>query len=117
MKVICFGFFILISVLIFLLGSAVSSKARKGDGKSSLEIRLFRAGGLKIKEERYIKQRERGVPCLKFSGFFPDKAESYLYFKPTDGRQPKPKVWEKGIPDGWILHVACSRGGANRAAA
>ena len=81
-----------------------------GDQKSNLEIRLFRAGGLKIKEERFIKQKERGIPCLKFADFFPDKADTLLYFKPTDGRQPKPKDLEKGIPAGWNLHVVYYKG-------
>ena len=79
--------------------------ARVGEEKSKVEIRLFRSGGLAIKEEKLIRNKQRGSPFNKFEDYFPSSTETRIYFKTHDGRRPKPTELVNSIPEGWILQV------------
>ena len=105
-----FYFFNFAWFFLFLAFSSMEIQARVGEEKSKLEIRLFRSGGLQIKEDKLIKQKQKGVPYLKFEPYFPSSTEIRLYYKTLDGRRPKPSELENVVPEGWILHVIYYKG-------
>ena len=95
---------------LILTFTSMEVQARVGEERSKLEIRLFRSGGLQIKEDKLIEQKQRAVPYLKFEPYFPSSTEIRLYYKTLDGRRPKPSELENRVPEGWVLHVIYYKG-------
>jgi len=90
--------------------TSMDIQARVGEERSKLEIRLFRSGGLQIKEDGIVQQKQSGIPYLKFEPYFPSSTEIRLYYKTFDGRRPKPSELENRVPEGWVLHVIYYKG-------
>lgn len=90
--------------------TSMEVQARVGEERSKLEIRLFRSGGLQIKEDKLVMQKQKGVTYLKFEPYFPSSTEIRLYYKTLDGRRPKPSELENRVPEGWVLHVIYYKG-------
>ena len=85
--------------------AAISSpiSARIGDSKSNLESRLLKANGIVLREDSLLENRQTGMPYLEYEEYYPKPYDVRLYFKPADGRRPKPL-------DGWELHVLYVKG-------
>jgi len=116
--------------------AAISSpiSARIGDSKSNLESRLLKANGIVLREDSLLENRQTGMPYLEYEEYFPKPYEVRLYFKPADGRRPKPEelannkltqAFDRRSParkplsaidttqkklDGWELHVLYVKG-------
>jgi hypothetical protein len=106
-----FDFFKPLSItLIISFLCSCSLLGRIYEERTKLEIRLFRSGGLQIKDEKQINQKQRGMIYTRFTDFFPNSTEVRLYYKTVDGRRAKPSELENGIPEGWILHVVYYKG-------
>ena len=105
-----FYFFNFPCFYLILAFTSMEVQARVGEEKSKLEIRLFRSGGLQIKEDKLVMQKQKGVSYLKFEPYFPSSTEIRLYYKTMDGRRPKPSELENRVPEGWVLHVIYYKG-------
>ena len=105
-----FYFFNFPCFYLILAFTSMEVQARVGEEKSKLEIRLFRSGGLQIKEDKLVMQKQKGVSYLKFEPYFPSSTEIRLYYKTLDGRRPKPSELENRVPEGWVLHVIYYKG-------
>lgn len=112
----------------------VHSDARVGESKGKLESRLLNSYGIILREDDLIENRQTGMPYLEFEEFFPKPYEVKIYFKPADGRRPKPgelvnskliQAFDRRSPprkpikdqdttvkklDGWELHVLYVKG-------
>jgi len=108
--------------------------ARIGDSKSNLESRLLKANGIVLREDSLLENRQTGMPYLEYEEYYPKPYEVRLYFKPADGRRPKPEelvnnkltqAFDRRSParkplsainttqkklDGWELHVLYVKG-------
>ena len=93
------------SLFIIVLFSSTISLARIGEEKAKLEVRLFRSGGLIIKNDELVAQKQKGTPYMKFIDYLPESTEIKIYFKTFDGKRPKYPELKHKIPEGWILHV------------
>ena len=105
-----FYFFNFRWLFLILALTSMEVQGRVGEERSKLEIRLFRSGGLQIKEDKLIMQKQKGVSYLKFEPYFPSSTEIRLYYKTMDGRRPKPSELENRVPEGWVLHVIYYKG-------
>ena len=123
---------IFIGILIAAISSPIS--ARIGDSKSNLESRLLKANGIILRENSLLENRQTGMPYLEYEEYYPKPYEVRLYFKPADGRRPKPEelannklsqAFDRRNPprkpikaqdttvkklDGWELHVLYVKG-------
>lgn len=87
------------------------AEARIGESQSTIERRLFASGGIVYRDDVIETSRQRGMPYLKFTDYFPESAQLRIYYKTDDGRKPKSsQMEEKRISDGWDVHVLYVRG-------
>ena len=100
-----------ITICILTLFSFSLAYSRVGEEKSTLEIRLFRGGGIQYKEEQVVDRLQRGMPYIKFEDYFPSSCLVKVYFKTLDGRRPKPSEVEnpKNL-EGWDVHIVFYKG-------
>ena len=123
-----------LSAFLVFVGTNALCHARIGENKSKLESRLLSSNGIILREDDLLENRQTGMPYLEFEEFFPKPYEVRLYFKPADGRRPRPdelanskltQAFDRRNPprkpikaqdttvkklDGWELHVLYVKG-------
>jgi hypothetical protein len=103
----------LAAIVVFLILTILPSKAdaRIGEGRESLEGRLFRSGGIVYRDDVIEENRRKGMPYLRYLEYFPGAPDVRIYFKTADGRRPMAsELEEKRISIGWDLHVVYVNG-------
>ena len=99
-----FYFFNFAWFFLILAFTSMEIQARVGEEKSKLEIRLFRSGGLQIKEDKLIKQKQKGVSYLKFEPYFPSSTELDFIIKHWMEEDPSHQSWKMLFPkDGYSM--------------
>lgn len=123
-----------LSAFLVFVGTNAICHARISENKSKLESRLLSSNGIILREDDLLENRQTGMPYLEFEEFFPKPYEVRLYFKPADGRRPRPdelanskltQAFDRRNPprkpinaqdttvkklDGWELHVLYVKG-------
>lgn len=103
----------ILPLLLCLSGSWLpqSVEARIGERRESLERRLFSSGGIIYRDDAIQRNRQRGMPYMKYRDYLGGSAEERVYFKTADGRSPSSsELDEKKMGDGWDLHVVYVNG-------
>ena len=90
---------------------ATAADARIGESRSEIERRLNSAGGIVYRDDAIAENRMKGMPYVDYLMFFENSADVRVYFKTSDGRNPKQSELEsrRRLP-GWDLHVVYVEG-------
>lgn len=97
-----FIFFSILSFQFFM----PSTHARIGETRSTLEKRLVNSGGVQYRETSILENRMKGMPYNKYKEYYPKSTDLRIYYKTSDGRQPKASEMQvRGMLEGWDLHV------------
>lgn len=92
------------SIALFL--TPKESKSRVGERRETIERRLFSSGGIIYRDDAAERNRQRGMPYLKYMDFLEGSAELRVYFKTSDGRSPSTsELDDKRMGEGWDVHV------------
>ena len=80
--------------------------ARIGERREAIERRLFSSGGIVYRDDATLRNRQKGMPYLRYLDYLEGSADVRVYFKTPDGRKPaSSELKEKTMGDGWDLHI------------
>lgn len=97
---------LLLLVLAAGFASPNDSEARIGESRTSIESRLFSAGGIIYRDKDVSKTRRNASPYMEYLQYLGSSAELRVYFKTDDGRQPRQsEVETDSLGSGWEVHV------------